>query len=1202
MSSNPTRFLRDFSQGEESEPTNRFSDIPSDQEAETSRRRASDPSRPTSSTLSGNSSQTQRRVQSEIPPQANTPYFNTSIPLGGGTLPPNFGISASTSLPAHSHSHTQTDILPSALPTLHQTNILPTISVPTNYPNNSEASPITQQYFSAPVLPAPQFPLNQHQNPTASAPNPEAFQSRVRSQQQRSFQNRAQHNFPAPAANRNEFQHRDSHDSDSSSGSSSSDGSDEEEGDEERQGDRRQEGDDRNLLQQRIANLEQEVARARRQKGGIVRNGGPHILVDHSNIRKNFYFRGYNVRRFLQNLESYYRPQGVPDSEICDLIPLNMDHDIQKKVRSMEGFVFKDWKLLKSEMKEAFPDERDRHTMKELDEFCYKVKHRKGGIRTLSQLDKYGREFSTISDDLIRSDKLSWQEESRAFLRLFPSNIRQELEERRKMMRIVGEKAWLESDDLDTARRRRKRDRAWTLLKVSAIKKHARYVLEDVEAEYDERRIRKGRNAIRTDDEESAEESSESSESSESESDKENRSVRKRGGSKDKHRNYQAQDRHDKVQRPSRGRKHGRNESEDDKQDRRKERKADDAIEDLARKFGELKAHGAIKSDTQDLLNLLTSLASNLQERSSKDQNRQPDAPAPQAIQIPPPQPQYIYQQPHQSQQFAHPQDQYPARDQPPHLTEPNSIPLGRVPYQARPRYNNPTPVCYFCNGVNHTLWICPTLADYQRRGILTRDPTTGRLLYKNQPVPVPLSQLKIYVDNQEGQNTAVGAGNARTQAAPAVHSVSINWQPPDVSESGHNFYEASIYQVGEDDRQPEEKFYEVDAGKRTRAGGSDSDHVPIPRKVQVIPDERDRVRNLGPQLQDQRGPIERLPFSIKPTPTQRRREHQPTPGPSHVPQPREETRFVEPPAIPKESMPVKEPKGKGRAQDDDVSMKEGTIKTRGPPTHRMGTNFDAKYNSREVYQTMLDQEISLSIGQLLAVSYPLTQHLVEDGRRKRMPVAVNSADLDLALDSDVNLHGISPNIPYIGPLGFGKCTVYGYSNSDARVVKALLDSGSQINIISDELRRKVGLGLRTDGVHKMRGAGGTAVPMLGLCEYVGIHVSGLDLEVHFYCMKDANFHVLLGVPFLHLVGAAMQFRKDGSVEMGMTHEGKTAILEISAPGDNEYLFNVPGQAKSTIEANTISQISGRTDDYGSGDESDKDDYGTSEPKKEREI
>ena len=125
---------------------------------------------------------------------------------------------------------------------------------------------------------------------------------------------------------------------------------------------------------------------------------------------------------------------------------------------------------------------------------------------------------------------------------------------------------------------------------------------------------------------------------------------------------------------------------------------------------------------------------------------------------------------------------------------------------------------------------------------------------------------------------------------------------------------------------------------------------------------------------------------------------------------------------------------------------------------------------------------------------------------------------------------------------------------------------------------------------------------MLGLCEYIGIRVSRLDLEVHFYCMKDTNFHVLFGVPFLHLVGATMQFRKDRSVEMGMMHEGKTVILEISAPGDNEYLFNVPAQAKSTIEANTISQISGRMDDYGSGDGLDEDDKGLGEPEKEQEI
>jgi len=1188
MSSNTNRAFRHFSQGEESENTDRFTDVSTDQEAESSRRRASDPARPTTSNLSRSSSRTQRRVRSEIPLQDNTPYYNTSIPLGGGTLPPNFGISAPAALPALSHSHTQTDFLHSAVPITHPPNPFPSVSSSSSNPILSGVPSTSQQFYSAPAVSAPQIPSNQQANPTAPAPNPQEFQSRVRSQQQRSFQNRAQRSFPAPAANRNKIRDRDPQNSDSSGSSN------EEEEAEGGRNNQRQENNSEQTLQQRIASLEQEVAHARRG-GGIGRNGGPHILVDHTNIRKNFYFRGYNVRRFLQNLESYYRPQGVPDSEICGLIPLNMDHDIQKKVRSMEGFVFRDWSLLKSEMKDAFPDERDRHTMKELDEFCYKVKSRKGGIRTLSQLDRYGREFSMISDDLVRSDKLSWQEESRAFLHLFPSNIRRELEERRKMIRIVGEKAWLESDDWDVTRRRRKSDRAWTLLKVSAIKKHARYVLEDVEAEYDEKRIRKGRNAIRSDNEESEKESSQSSDSSESESDEENRPVRKRGGIKDRQKNHRVQERQEKQRKPSRGSKHGRNDSADDEPERYKGRKADNEIEDLARKFGELKAHGTIK-DAQDFLNLLSSVTSNSREDGFV-RNRQENPAHP----VPAPHPQYVYQQPGPPQQFAPVQGQFRTRDPPPHLTEPNSIPLGRAPYQARPRNNNLGQICYFCNGVNHTLWICPTLADYQRRGVLSRDPATGRLLYKNQPVPVPLSQLRIYVDEQERQNTAVGAGNARTQAAPAVHSVSINWQPPDVSESEQNFYEASIYQVGEEDQQKD--FYEVDVGKRTRAGGSESDRVPVPRKVQVIPDERDRVRDLDPPIRNRRGPMERLPFTSKPHPVARRQDHQPTPGPSQFPPPQEEARFVAPPAVPKET-PSKEQKGKGRMQDDDVSMKEGTIKTRGPPTHRLGTNFDAKHNTREVYQAMLDKEISLSIGQLLAVSYPLTQHLVEDGRRKRMPVAVNSADLedDELLDTDINAVGISPNIPYIGPLGFGKCTVYGYSNSDARVVKALLDSGSQINIISDELRRKVGLGLRTDGVHKMRGAGGTAVPMLGLCEYVGIHVSGLDLEVHFYCMKDANFHVLLGVPFLHLVGAAMQFRKDGSVEMGMTHEGKTAILEISAPGENEYLFNVPGQAKSTSMANTMTEVSKWEDDSSSSDESESEGQELSEPEKEREI
>ena len=103
-----------------------------------------------------------------------------------------------------------------------------------------------------------------------------------------------------------------------------------------------------------------------------------------------------------------------------------------------------------------------------------------------------------------------------------------------------------------------------------------------------------------------------------------------------------------------------------------------------------------------------------------------------------------------------------------------------------------------------------------------------------------------------------------------------------------------------------------------------------------------------------------------------------------------------------------------------------------------------------------------------------------------------------------------------------------------------------------------------------MRGAGGTTVSMLGICERVLIHVGGIELTIHLYCVKDSNFPVLLGVPFLHAVGARMAYHKDGSVEMEMEREGKTASLELSSPGEHEYLFNIPGRSESTVLANKV--------------------------------
>jgi len=260
---------------------------------------------------------------------------------------------------------------------------------------------------------------------------------------------------------------------------------------------------------------------------------------------------------------------------------------------------------------------------------------------------------------------------------------------------------------------------------------------------------------------------------------------------------------------------------------------------------------------------------------------------------------------------------------------------------------------------------------------------------------------------------------------------------------------------------------------------------------------------------------------------------------------------------------------------DDDVTMKEGTVRTRTPAQHRLATAFEGRANPQGIYRSVLDNLVNISLGDLLSISPSISQQFVEDGRRRRIPIAgVHAAEMDNFDEEQLGVNAAELwGIPYAGPLGFGKVSLFGQNKGAAGSVKALLDSGSQVNIISDTLRRELGLGLRTDGNHQMRGCGGAATKMEGLCEFVKVFVGGLELEVHFYCMKDSNFHLLLGVPFFHLVQATLDFNKDGSVDLGMKYGGKSSSLTISDAGSHGYLYDVPGQPPSATSVNSIQLI-----------------------------
>ncbi|KAE8217162.1 hypothetical protein CF319_g8686 [Tilletia indica] len=83
-------------------------------------------------------------------------------------------------------------------------------------------------------------------------------------------------------------------------------------------------------------------------------------------------------------------------------------------------------------------------------------------------------------------------------------------------------------------------------------------------------------------------------------------------------------------------------------------------------------------------------------------------------------------------------------------------------------------------------------------------------------------------------------------------------------------------------------------------------------------------------------------------------------------------------------------------------------------------------------------------------------------------------------------------------------------------VVNALLDTGSQINIIDHKLHADLDLPLRFDGKHKVVGAGQHSSSLSGIAESIPVTVGSVVTRLHFWVHKKSNYGAVIGkrVPF----------------------------------------------------------------------------------------
>ncbi|KAE8212630.1 hypothetical protein CF319_g9243 [Tilletia indica] len=77
----------------------------------------------------------------------------------------------------------------------------------------------------------------------------------------------------------------------------------------------------------------------------------------------------------------------------------------------------------------------------------------------------------------------------------------------------------------------------------------------------------------------------------------------------------------------------------------------------------------------------------------------------------------------------------------------------------------------------------------------------------------------------------------------------------------------------------------------------------------------------------------------------------------------------------------------------------------------------------------------------------------------------------------------------------------------------ALLDSGSQINVLKSSIRDELNLPLRYDGRHVVIGAGQQKTRLDGICEATPVALASMTEPLHLWVQQRCGYDLILGMP-----------------------------------------------------------------------------------------
>ncbi|MBW0534365.1 hypothetical protein O181_074080 [Austropuccinia psidii MF-1] len=136
------------------------------------------------------------------------------------------------------------------------------------------------------------------------------------------------------------------------------------------------------------------------------------------------------------------------------------------------------------------------------------------------------------------------------------------------------------------------------------------------------------------------------------------------------------------------------------------------------------------------------------------------------------------------------------------------------------------------------------------------------------------------------------------------------------------------------------------------------------------------------------------------------------------------------------------------------------------------------------------------------------------------------------------------PKLHYACPLGFMQV----YLGEEGHEIMALVDTGSELNIIPEDSAIKAGLTTRFLNMN-LRGIGGHCTSIVGLAEFTPITlVTGEERNIHLFVARGA-VHTVLGRPFLADNNIRLDFsQQKGEIFSYIEPDGRRLCLPICSP------------------------------------------------------